>query len=60
VTFDWESDLTLDGEIIPLEGYQRWSNPYIEAEFGSMRYIIEHKGLKLELDFERTKRLVID
>jgi len=60
VTFDWEGGLTLDGEIIPLEGYHRWSNPYIDAEFGSTRYIIEHEGLKLVLDFETAERLITD
>jgi hypothetical protein len=56
VAFDWEGDLTLDGETIPLAGYPRWENPYTQAEFGATQYTIEYQGRKLELDFDTVTR----
>jgi hypothetical protein len=60
VTFDREGDLTLDGEVIPLDGYPRWSNPYTQAEFGSDQFTIEYQGQSLFLDFESAERLITE
>jgi len=60
VTFDWEGDLTLDGEVIPLDGYPRWSNPYTQAEFGSDQFTIQYQGQSLFLDFKTVERLITE
>jgi hypothetical protein len=56
VAFDWERDLTLDGQVIPLDGYPRWSNPYTQANFGTAQFTIEYQGQQLVLDFEAGTR----
>jgi hypothetical protein len=60
VRFDWQGDLTLDGEVVSLDGYPRWDNPYTQAPFGARHYTIEHNGVKLELDFERLERHITE
>jgi len=56
VAFDWEGDLILDGEVVPLNGYPRWENPYTQADFGSTQYTIEYQTQKLHLDFDTVTR----
>jgi len=56
VSFDWEGDLTLEGDAIPLDGYPRWMNPYTQAEFGTAQYVIAFQGQQLTLDFETATR----
>jgi len=56
VAFDWKGDLTLNGEVISLDGYPRWSNPYMQAEFGTAQFSIEYQGHQLFLDFESATR----
>ena len=56
IHFDWEDDLTLDGESIPLDNYPRWENPYTFAEANSQQYTIEHDSLRLFVDFENGVR----
>jgi hypothetical protein len=53
VAFDWDGELSLDGEPIPLSGYPRFDNPYAQVDFGSGTYLVEHDGKSLELDFEQ-------
>jgi hypothetical protein len=60
VVFDWEGDLTLDGETIPLTGYPRWDNPYIQVAFGATHYTIDYNGQKLHLDFDTLERKIVD
>jgi hypothetical protein len=38
-------------EQVPLDGYPRWDNPYLQAAFGDLRYAIAFEGMRLELDF---------
>ena len=58
VTFDWDGPLRVDGQEILLRDYDRWSNPYTRAEFGTGQYTIEFAGKRLVLDFERGMRRV--
>jgi hypothetical protein len=51
LTFDWKGPLTVEGEEVPLDGYPRWDNPYLQAAFGDLQYTIAFEGMKLELDF---------
>ena len=60
VSFGWDAPLTLDGEEIPLKDYPRWNNPFTEAGFGILQYLIEFNGQRLELDFENGIRLIQD
>ena len=50
------ADLILDGEVIPLDGYPRFDNPYTRVDFDSRVYEIEFDGMRLKLDFESGTR----
>jgi len=56
VAFDWDGDLTVNGQPISLSGYPRFDNPYTQVEFGSGSYLITHDGKTLELDFKQGTR----
>ena len=56
VQFDWDADMLVDGQPIPLSGYPRFDNPYAQIDFGNKYYFIEHDGKTLELDFEQGTR----
>ena len=44
------------GEVIPLDGYPRFDNPYAQVRFDSLVYEIEYAGMSLMLDFEAGTR----
>jgi hypothetical protein len=58
--FGWRGPLRLDGRAIPLAGYPRYDNPYLQAEFGGESLALSHaeSGARLELDFAAGKRLM--
>ena len=56
LSFGWSNDLILDGEVIPLDGYPRFDNPYTRVDFDSRVYEIEFDGMRLKLDFESGTR----
>jgi hypothetical protein len=58
VTFDWEGPLEVEGREIPLRGYDRWHNPYVQAGFGGSQYTIEFADAQLVLDFEHGTRQI--
>jgi hypothetical protein len=51
LTFGWKRPLMVDGEDVPLDGYPRWDNHYLQAAFGDLQYTIAFEGMRLELDF---------
>jgi hypothetical protein len=54
--FAWQGEFCVNGEQIPLDGYPRWENPYLNAEFGTPKFNIAFNGMRLELDFENGLR----
>lgn len=58
LAFDWQGQLTVDLEQVPLTGYPRFDNPYTHVNFGSLEYIIEYQGMQLELDFSTGSRMI--
>lgn len=58
IAFDWDGPLQVDGQEVPLRGYDRWNNPYVQAGFGASQYTIEFADKQLVLDFERGIRQI--
>ena len=56
VTVNWKDDLVIKGQIVPLNDYPRFDNPYTQVEFNSLVYDIEFQDLSLHLDFEKGTR----
>jgi len=51
VQFAWEGPLTVNAEVVMLDSYPRFGNPYCQAVFGEGRYEIAHDGERLGIDF---------
>lgn len=51
ISFNWDGPLRMGGTAIPLDGYQRFDNPYAQVDFNSLVYKIEFDGHALRLDF---------
>lgn len=60
VSFGWDDPLIVDGNKINLRNYPRWDNPYTFAEFNAGRFVISHGDKKLELDFEKGIRNIVN
>lgn len=58
VQFGWEGPLMVEGEEVPLRGYPRWENPYLQAGFDEKHFVISHDGHRLELDFDSGTRVI--
>ncbi len=56
VSFDWDGDLTIDGQPASLSGYKRFDNPYAQTDFEAQNYEISCKGRSLDLDFSAGTR----
>ena len=56
--FGWEGPLTLNGQDVPLRNFKRFDNPYTRAEFNTGIYTIQFGSQSLELDFNKTARIV--
>lgn len=56
--FDWHGPLLVNGEEIEIRDYPRFSNPFIQTEFGETRYDVRHGGKTLLLDYETGERRV--
>lgn len=56
VKFGWREPLEINGQVIPLDGYPRFDNPYAFVPFGSMYYEIAYNDKRLILDFENAVR----
>ena len=51
VSFGWDGPLRIAGRSEPLGDYARFDNPYCHAPHGSGRYVIDHAGRRLVIDF---------
>lgn len=58
VTFGWHLPLTVEGVgVVPLTGYPRFDNRYVETDFDSRRYEVVDGEWSLLLDFETGERI---
>jgi hypothetical protein len=54
----WDGPVTRDGTTVEVDGFLRYDNPYVSAEFPGGTMTFEHAGESLTLDFEgRTRRV---
>jgi hypothetical protein len=51
ISFGWDGPLRIAGRSEPLGDYARFDNPYCQAPYGSGRYVIQHAGRRLVIDF---------
>jgi len=56
VALGWEGPLLVDGEPHALDEYPRFDNPFVQTEFGEMKYTIADDESSLLLDFKKKKR----
>jgi hypothetical protein len=54
--FGWTGPLTKSREVVPLNDYPRYSNPYCQADFWTEQIHIHHQGAWLELDWKTGRR----
>lgn len=58
MTFGWHLPLTVEGVgVVPLTGYPRFDNRYVETDFDSRRYEVVDGEWSLLLDFETGERI---
>lgn len=50
IQFGWEGPLTVDGVPVPLYGYPRYENPYVQAPFPASQVTICAAGHRLNLE----------
>jgi len=58
LNFGWDGPLTLNGQDVPLSNFKRFDNPYTRAEFNTGIYTIQFGSQSLELDFNKSARIV--
>ena len=58
IDFGWDGPFTVEGTEVPLRDYPRWRNPYTLTEFDSNRFVIEHEGESLIIDFSTGERII--
>ena len=58
VRFGWDGPLTVDGEVVSVEDYPRYDNPYIQAEFDPKEIHVKANGKELYLNWETGKRVL--
>lgn len=56
VTFGWTAPLVVNGREVPLAGYDRFENPYVQVAFDDTRYEISDGEFSLLLDFASDTR----
>jgi hypothetical protein len=54
--FGWKGDCTQNGEVVPLDNFPRYENPYCQADFPSEKITIQLDDHWLELDWESGTR----
>jgi hypothetical protein len=52
----WTGPMTVAGVAVDLGPYERWDNGFARQEFGTTTTVIEHDGLRYEMDFEAPAR----
>ena len=58
VRFGWESPLTVDGEVVNVQNYPRYDNPYVQTEFDPTVIHIKANGKELYLNWETGERII--
>jgi len=58
--FSWKSPLIVDGQIVELDNYPRYDNPYCHAEFWAEEIKIQSKDRYLELDWKTGERTELE
>ena len=58
VRFGWDGPLTVDGEVVSVEDYPRYDNPYVQAEFDPKEIHVKANGKELYLNWETGKRVL--
>lgn len=58
IQFGWSGPLVVEGDVISLRDYPRWSNPYTHIDFGSEEFHIAFQGARLDLDFQSGQRSI--
>jgi hypothetical protein len=56
VTFGWEAPFVVAGDEVAIDGFPRFDNPFVRAEFGARLLEVEHEGFGLRLDFDAPSR----
>ncbi|MFO7976434.1 MAG: hypothetical protein R6V12_17570, partial [Candidatus Hydrogenedentota bacterium] len=54
--FGWTGEFLRNGRPVELDGYPRYDNPYVHAEFPSDTIIVKQRGCRLELDWDDLRR----
>jgi hypothetical protein len=58
--FDWKGALKKDGQVIPLNDYARYDNPYCQTAFLSDRIVIKSNRHQLVLDWQDLERVLVE
>jgi hypothetical protein len=58
VTFGWDGPVTVDGEIVKIEDYPRYKNPYVQAEFDPLEIHVKASGKELYLNWKTAERRI--
>jgi hypothetical protein len=58
VTFGWDADLTVDGQVVPIHDYPRFDNPWIHMERGASQAFIHAGPWQVFHDWPSATRLV--
>jgi hypothetical protein len=56
VKFGWEGPLTVDGNVVEVENYPRYDNPYVQAEFDPNEILVRANEKELYLNWETGRR----
>lgn len=56
MSFDWHGPLFVAGVEVPISGYPRYENPFVETAFGETLYDVAYGGYRLVLDFVTNER----
>jgi hypothetical protein len=51
VSFGWQGDLVVAGEVVPLHNYPRFDNPYCQTPFQAPQVVARRGDEQLVLDF---------
>ena len=52
ITYGWNHDFVVDGNVVAFEDYPRYDNPYAQVEWGDKRMKVRAGDEVISLDFE--------
>ncbi len=58
VKVGWEGEFTVHGQVVRLDSYPRFDNPYARVDIDNLVYKIDFGGMSLHLDFEKGTRTI--